>query len=178
MLALCASVGCWEQLDGGKWFPLMKRQPTVQAFEEVIHAGQGQGFLPTEGSDPVGSGVMTDLADLSMQEQDLIWNPTPPSLASLKNGEMLYQRYCGACHGPEGAGDGPIAGPPFGSGPFGLVLPIGGPTSVSRNLTDGHVFTTISLGRGRMPSYRRIPRQERWDIVNYVRELNGQGARR
>jgi len=28
-----------------------------------------------------------------------------------------------------------------------------------------------------MPAYRRIPIEERWDVVNYVRELNGQGGR-
>ena len=24
--ALLGSLGCWEQIDGGKWFPQMKRQ--------------------------------------------------------------------------------------------------------------------------------------------------------
>jgi hypothetical protein len=28
-----------------------------------------------------------------------------------------------------------------------------------------------------MPSYRRIPADERWDLVNYIREINGQGGR-
>jgi hypothetical protein len=59
------------------------------------------------------------------------------------------------------------------------VLPIGpGPLgfSLATGLTDGHIYTTISLGRGRMPSYRRIAPADRWDVVNYIRELNGQLA--
>ena len=40
-------------------------------------------------------------------------------------------------------------------------------------LTDGHIYTTISLGRGRMPNYSRITPEDRWNVVNYVRELNG-----
>jgi hypothetical protein len=28
-----------------------------------------------------------------------------------------------------------------------------------------------------MPSYRRILPEHRWDIVNYIRDLNGQGGR-
>ena len=47
---------------------------------------------------------------------------------------------------------------------------------VAKALTDGHIFTTISQGRGRMPSYKRIPADDRWDIVNYVRTLSAQPA--
>ena len=54
-----------------------------------------------------------------------------------------------------------------------MVLPIGGPSSLSKALTDGHIYTTISLGRGRMPNYARIEPQDRWNVVNYLRELNG-----
>ena len=181
LLVLCSSLGCWEQVDGGKWFPQMKRQLAVQAYEEVLHAGQGQGFTPPDGTVPVGNGMVPNLVAMSPVEQDAIPNPTPASFDSLKNGELLFQIYCAACHGPTGGGDGPIAGAPFGTGPLGLVLPIGGPTSVVRILSDGHIYTTVSLGRRRMPSYRRIPREDRWDIVNYVRELNrqdGQGGNR
>jgi mono/diheme cytochrome c family protein len=110
-------------------------------------------------------------------EQEQLPNPVPASLRSLKNGEVLFNRYCVACHGPNGHGDGTVAGPPFGTGPFGLVLPVGGPASVVKAFSDGHIYSTITLGRGRMPSYRRIPADERWDLVNYIREINGQGGR-
>ena len=29
----------------------------------------------------------------------------------------------------------------------------------------------------RMPSYKRISPEGRWDLVNYIRDLNGQGGR-
>ena len=35
-------------------------------------------------------------------------------------------------------------------------------------------YATIRYGRRRMPSYQRIDENSRWDIVNYVRYLNGQ----
>ena len=81
---------------------------------------------------------------------------------------------CKTCHGATGGGDGPIAAP---NGPIAGVLPIGpGPMgfSLATGLTDGHIYTTISIGRGRMPSYRRIAPSDRWDVVNYIRDLNGQ----
>jgi len=42
--------------------------------------------------------------------------------------------------------------------------------------SEGHIYTTIRYGRRRMPSYWRIPSQDRWDIVNYIRYLGGQGG--
>ena len=169
------SLGCWEQIDGGKWFPQMKRQLAVQAFEQVDHQGQMQGFTPPAGTVPIGMGDRPDLPSMTMAQQDALTNPFPATLDSLKRGEELFGRYCGTCHGPEGKGDGKVAGPPFGTGPFGLVLPIGGPSSLARGLTDGHIYTTMTLGRGRMPNYSRISYEDRWNVVNYVRELNGGG---
>ena len=96
-----------------------------------------------------------------------------PSLASMKRGEELYNRYCIVCHGPTGAGDGTVAGAPFGKGPLIGVLPLAGPAGIARALTDGHIYTTISTGRVKMPGYRRIRPEDRWNLVNYVRELNG-----
>ena len=48
-----ATSGCWEQIDDGKWFPQMKRQIAVQAFEEMPMPGHPQGFTPPEGTLPV-----------------------------------------------------------------------------------------------------------------------------
>ncbi len=176
-----ASFGCWEQMDGGEWFPLMKRQPAVQAFEEVLHRGQMQGFTPPDGTVPIGGSKLPDLASMDMAQQDALVNPVPATLASLKNGEKLFGRYCATCHGPEGLGDGPVAAAspfaPNNTGPFPLILPINGPTSMARVFSDGHIYTTISVGRGRMPNYNRIPALERWDVLNFVREINGQGVR-
>jgi mono/diheme cytochrome c family protein len=176
LVAASGSLGCWEQMDDGKWFPQMKRQAAVQAFEFNTLVGDGQGLTPPEGTVPVGD-PFPDLAALPIPEQEAQANPVAANLTSLKRGEVLFQRYCSTCHGPQGHGDGPVAGPPFGTGPVGLVLPVGGPSSVAKAFSDGHIFTTITLGRGRMPSYRRIAPEDRWHIVNYIRDLNAQGGR-
>jgi mono/diheme cytochrome c family protein len=176
---LCAvailGLGCWEQVSPN-WFPQMKRQAAVQAYELNTFLDSGEGLKPPEGTVPLGD-PYPDVAGMGIMEQEQLANPVRANLASLKNGEKLFQRYCSTCHGPEGKGDGPVAGPPFGTGPFGLVLPVGGPASVAKIFSDGHIYTTMTLGRGRMPSYRRILPEHRWDIVNYIRDLNGQGGR-
>ncbi len=175
LVAVSGSVGCWEQMSAD-WFPQMKRQHAVQAFELNPHVGHGEGLTPPEGTVAVGN-PFPDLSKLSTSEQDAIPNPVPYSLASLKRGEEVYNQTCATCHGMQGGGDGPVAGPPFGQGPFGMVLPIGGQMSVARGLTDGHIYATMTLGRGRMPSYNRISPEDRWNVVHYVRDLNGQGGR-
>jgi hypothetical protein len=178
---VAASFGCWEQMDDGEWFPQMKRQPAIQAFEEVTWNGQLEGFTPPDGTVPVGSSGLPDLAGMDVASQEALQSPVPATLQSLKNGEVLFGRYCATCHGPLGMGDGPVAAAspfaPNATGPFPLILPINGPSSMARVFSDGHIYTTISLGRGRMPNYNRIPAMERWDVINYLREINGQGVR-
>ena len=39
--------------------------------------------------------------------------------------------------------------------------------------TDGYIFGMLRNGRGLMASFNRIPERERWDVVNYVRGLQG-----
>jgi len=171
------SLGCWEQ-NSSEWWPQMKRQLAVQAYEFNPYSKGGAQLMPPDGIVPVGN-PYPDVASLPVDQQEALTNPVPATLASLKNGEKLYMRYCATCHGMDGGGNGPVAGPPFGTGPFGLVLPVGGPYSNIKNVTDGHIYTWISIGSRnlRMPNYSRIPPEDRWDIVNYVRELNGQGGR-
>src|ERR1700752_5017301 len=44
-LLLTTTVGCWEQWSD-TWFPQMKRQKAVQAFEEVGYAGRVENLSP------------------------------------------------------------------------------------------------------------------------------------
>ncbi len=176
LLALLATLGCWEQVSK-EWWPQMKWQTAVQAFELNPYQDRTTLFSPPEGTVPVDWGDVVVPRELSMAEQEALVNPRRATLQSLKNGEKLFATTCATCHGPTGGGDGPIAAP---RGPIAGVLPIGpGPMgfSLATALSDGHIYSTISLGRGRMPNYRHISPEGRWDLVNYIRDLNGQGGR-
>ena len=169
--------GCWEQVSV-EWFPQMKWQEAVQAYELNPFQDRVSLFTPPEGTVPVGWGDIVNPATISAAEQEALVNPNKMTLESLNRGREYFNVNCAACHGMTGGGDGPIAAP---NGPIAGVLPIGPGSpmgfSLAPGLTDGHIYTTISLGRGRMPSYRRIPPEARWDVVNYIRDLNGQGGR-
>jgi mono/diheme cytochrome c family protein len=136
MAFLSGSLGCWEQMSD-EWFPQMKRQRAVQAFEDNTMDGAGQGFSPPEDTVPVGN-PYPNVGGMELMAQEALLNPVPASLDSLRGGQVLFRRYCTTCHGPEGHANGPVAGPPFGTGPFDVVIPIGGRFSLANAFSDGH----------------------------------------
>jgi mono/diheme cytochrome c family protein len=149
----------------------MKRQKAVQAFETVGEGGRVAGLTPPDGTVPVAAATPA-MDPNDNAAQDALTNPRPMSLTSLENGRTLFARYCSTCHGATGAGDGPVSMMSKQRGPLGGVLAIGGPASVAKIRSDGHLYSTIRYGRRRMPSYQRIPSDDRWDIVNFIRYLN------
>ena len=171
-LLLAGPLGCWEQWSND-WFPQMKWQPAVQAFERTMHEGRVDLFLPPEGSVPIDGGV-APIDPNDEPASDLLVNPRPVSLDSLENGRQKFTIFCSACHGPGGAGDGPVSFMGEIQGPFVGVMPLTGPAGMTKVRSEGHIYTTIRYGRRRMPSHWRIPSQDRWDIVNYIRYLGGQ----
>jgi hypothetical protein len=82
---------------------------------------------------------------------------------------MYYQINCAVCHGDAGAGDGPVT--KLGMPGISLV------NDVTKARTDGYIFGMIRNGRGLMPSYNRIEEPDRWDVVNYLRGLQGLAGR-
>jgi cytochrome c553 len=168
LLLVAGSLGCWEQWSV-EWFPQMKWQRSVQPFEPTGHEGRVDLFLPPDGAIPIDGGEppVSNLVDAA---SDRLVNPRSMTLASVENGRAQYQTFCATCHGEGGIGDGPVSMVGATRGPLGGVLPL----MVVAGRSDGHVYTTIRYGRRRMPSYARIPSEDRWDIVNYIRFLTKQ----
>ena len=151
----------------------MKWQKAIQAFEALEFEGQVGAFLPPEGTVPIDGGE-APVSNLIDAASDGLVNPRPMSLASLNNGKEQYEIFCGPCHGNGGLGDGPVSMMGEVMGPLAAVLPIAGPASIAKMRSDGHIYTTIRYGRRRMSGYSRILSDDRWDIVNYIRYINGQ----
>lgn len=177
LFAVLATTGCWEQLSE-TWFPQMKWQKAVQAFERVEWNDQVEGFLPPEGSVPVNP-APPEFNRLDLDGLAELRNPTNPSNSdSIARGQALYRVYCIVCHGERGIGDGPVSGVGPNQGPFADVWPL---TRASTK-SDGYIYNVIRIGNGgqpayRMPSYKRIPDMDRWHLVNYVRYLQRGGQR-
>lgn len=97
-------------------------------------------------------------------------NPTPDTVASVDRGALLYDASCARCHGAEYRGDGPDAGT--------TEVP---PSSLISGLLAGHsdsdLYAWIRDGLpGGMPgSATSLTDAQRWDLVNFLRGINGQG---
>ena len=99
-------------------------------------------------------------------------NPIPANTASLARGQAFYEANCAACHGDEGRGNGPAA-----AGLDPQPAPI---AQTSQMLSDAYLFYRISEGgemapfNSAMPAFKEsLDESQRWDVINYVRSLNG-----
>lgn len=159
VLALGGLGACDDQVKRVPWFETMYRQASVETYEQPM-------MRPPEGAVPLGAERHTALIDA-----DSLVNPLAGRMdaATLERGQVLYQQYCVVCHGDTGVGDGPVVGE--NRLPALPTLDLTSERAVG--LTDGYVWGMIANGRGVMPAYRRIPADDRWYIVNYVRQLQG-----
>ena len=93
-------------------------------------------------------------------------NPVQSTAANLARGQYVYANHCAVCHGPVGAGDGPIV-PKYPNPPAYQ-------TEKSRALPDGNLFHVITLGRNNMPPHSaQVSADDRWKVILYIRKLQG-----
>ena len=154
---------------GCSWFTDFKQQPKIDPWESVADTipprGNPQNSVPVYGTAAPGYEYGRTPLPNVIDSMAAIPNPTPADQRSLNNGRINFQINCAVCHGPLGQGNGPATR--YGMASISIV------TDVTRNRTDGYIFGMIRNGRGLMPTYNRIEEPDRWDIVNYVRSLQG-----
>ena len=157
-------------LTSCEWFTDFKRQPSIWTWEAVKDTltpsrGNPQMSVPTTGTAVAGFQVSYGAFPATIDSMAALRNPTPPSDSSLANGRKYFQINCAVCHGDRAMGDGPATR--FGMPGINLT------TDMTKARTDGYVFGMIRNGRGLMPPYNRIEEMDRWDVVNYLRALQG-----
>jgi mono/diheme cytochrome c family protein len=154
---------------GCSWFTDFKQQPKIDPWESVADTipprGNPQNSVPVYGTAAPGYEYSRTPLPGTIDSMSGIPNPVAPDARSLNNGRINFQFNCAVCHGPLGHGDGPAT--KFGMVPMPLI------SDHAKGLSDGYIFGMIRNGRGLMPTYNRIEEPDRWDIVNYVRELQG-----
>jgi len=161
-------------LGACSWFTDFKQQPKIDPWESgsdtIPFRGNPQGSVPIYGS--AAPGFMYDRLNSPQAVTSMasLTNPIPADSASVNRGRIQYQINCSVCHGPRGLGNGPVV-------KYGMFPPaIGAPANPAAGYSDGYLFGIIRNGRGLMPPYNRIEEPDRWDIVNYVRSLQGKNA--
>jgi mono/diheme cytochrome c family protein len=91
--------------------------------------------------------------------------PMPVTAELMQRGQERYTIFCGVCHGASGGGNGV-------AGQYGLVAIASFHQDRLRDMADGEIYNTIALGKNTMLGYgSKIPVDDRWAIVAYVRAL-------
>jgi mono/diheme cytochrome c family protein len=149
------------------WFDHMIESPAVHPYETAAVPR-----LTPPGTVPVGQ-VEPDVeaawsrGDFASAEVYL--NPLAHGTL-LARGDTLFGWYCATCHGETGAGDGPV-GPRL-AAPSLL-------TERATGYSDGYLYAIVRYGRGVMGRYgdKIWQSEDRWAVVNYVRELQSRAVR-
>jgi mono/diheme cytochrome c family protein len=166
---LLGGLGVAIAAGGCSWFTDFKEQPKIDPWETpadtIPFRANPQTSVPIYGSAAPGYAYDRAPTIAAVEAMAGIPNPVPADTRSLNNGRMQFQINCAVCHGSLGHGDGPATR--FGMAGISLV------TDVTKNRTDGYIFGMIRNGRGLMPTYNRIEEPDRWDVVNYLRALQG-----
>ena len=133
----------------------MQKQPSVRPQEDPRLPPPGS--VPRQGKEPAMDRI---------QAGERLRNPVEPTTASIESGRRLFQTYCALCHGPDAKGGGPVAAK--------FVPPPDLTLEIFRQRSDGFLYATIRDGGALMPGQgEALSAQERWDVVNYIRRLQG-----
>jgi mono/diheme cytochrome c family protein len=156
-------------LSGCEWFTDFKQQPKIDPWESpsdsVPPRAAPQYSVSINGTAVPAYAVSYQALPGTIDSMSPVPNPTPVSDSSLANGHRYYQVNCATCHGDNGSGNGPAT--KYGMPAINLL------TDITKKRTDGYIYGMIRNGRGLMPTYNRIEEMDRWDVVNYVRGLQG-----
>ncbi|HEY0564868.1 MAG TPA: c-type cytochrome [Terriglobales bacterium] len=90
-------------------------------------------------------------------------NPAAKEPEAHTAGAKLFEQHCAACHGKNAEGKG--RKPSLHS-------------SEVQNATDGELFWLLTNGNIRhgMPSWSRLPDEQRWQIVSFLKRLGSESA--
>ncbi len=134
-------------------------------FKQQSFKANEMSRAPAEGTVPRGYKPFTMTVEEAATN---LKNPVPADRDSVWSGQRLYNSNCYTCHGKKGEGNGPV-------GPQMAVPSL--LDDFYKNRTDGRIFGVIKLGGANMPRYGfKFSDKEHWDIVNYVRFLQGKNV--
>lgn len=157
-LAGVALVISASYVSGWPWNTDMIRQPALRPYQRVL--------LPPPDSVPVGGEEVLPRNVIAERMK----NPQAMTAPSIEDGKRMFLIYCAPCHGEAGRGRGPVA-----QGDF---QPPDLTSERIQKLSDATIYGTITDGWLTMPSYQEtMAVHERWDVVNYVRTLQGAGKK-
>jgi mono/diheme cytochrome c family protein len=172
---LLSSCGGNGDSTGYEYMPNMYRSPSVETYGgNALFSDSSAARTPVAGTIPRGFKPFeygSSLEEFVRAGEELV-NPLEQNAANLEDGKELYQMFCAHCHGKTGDGKGTIKNPIYGGIPSYADNVMSRRVGTMSELTDGHIYHTITYGLNAMgPHASQLMPEERWKIVQYVHEL-------
>jgi mono/diheme cytochrome c family protein len=146
---------------------MLRDQPRYEPFEESTFFDDGASVRqPVPDTVARGQPVADTLLTTGRIDRQFADSfPFTVTLATLERGRERYDIFCSPCHGLVGDGNGLMT-------EYGMPAPDSFHDPDVRDEPAGYYFALITGGTRVMPSYAaRIPPEDRWAIVAYIRAL-------
>jgi hypothetical protein len=100
---------------------------------------------------------------------EIIDNPFPITEEGLEKAKILYETFCGICHGEKGDGGGYLVRDDGGVYP---AQPANFLTDEFVSASNGRYYHSIMYGKNVMGGYKdKLSYEERWQVIHYIRSL-------
>lgn len=150
--------------------PDMWQQPKFKAQDEsTFFSDHNSSRLAVKGTVPFGQPLVDSALERGYLDGKLVRDiPVPVTMEMIDRGQERFDVFCSHCHGAIGDGTGMIS-----QRGYNIERPVATYHSDRlREMPSGHFFDVITNGYGAMfPLSDRIPVEDRWAIVAYIRVL-------
>ncbi len=155
---------------GWDYFPDMFYSKAYETYAPNPNFDNGSTMrVPVEGTIPrdfTPFQYTIDPADRIRAGEELK-NPLVINPAVIERGKLEFTTFCAGCHGDKGDGNGFL----HSSGLY-IVVPRSLVGETVRDLKDGEIYHTITLGFGSMGAHgSQIRPDDRWKIIAYIRHV-------
>ncbi len=152
-----------------QYMPNMYESIGYETYQESDAFANGvEAQLPAEGSIPRGDFMPFEVENTNEGfafAKENLKNPLDASKIDDAEGKMLYDIYCGICHGTKGNGQGKLVQRE-------KILGVPSYDDIGRAITTGSIYHVIYYGKNTMGSYaNQLNENERWQVVAYVEKL-------
>ena len=154
-----------------QYMPNMYEPVSYEAYGEYeVFPGEQEAMHPAEGSIARGMSAYdyeNTEADYQASKVSLK-SPLDSTNVDLERGKVLYDIYCGICHGNKGDGQGNLVKRE-------KILGVPSYADAGRAITTGSIYHVIYYGRNSMGSYtNQLNEEERWQVTAYVEKLKAE----
>lgn len=152
-----------------QYMPNMYESIGYEAYQESDAFNNGvEAQLPVDGTIPRGDFMPYEIENTNSgydTAKSTLKSPLNPSEVDYNEGKVLYDIYCGICHGTKGNGKGKLVERE-------KILGVPSYDDVGRAITTGSIYHVIYYGKNTMGSYaNQLNENERWQVVAYVEKL-------